>query len=174
MAAKKRSSRISSSSSQLKPPIRSIQPFIARLSKISDESPSLAHHHLLHSPYVYQRGLVKVDSTYREVIDENLNVSENISQRHFGNPVLAYITPWNSKGYDVAKKFSSKITHLSPVWYELKKFYLELSWRRFLWTCLRRRSLEKAINLIIMECKEMEYDGIVLESWSRWVAYGIF
>lgn len=22
-------------------------------------------------------------------------------------------------------------------------------------------------------CREMEYDGIVLESWSRWAAYGV-
>ncbi|CAN4097395.1 unnamed protein product [Withania somnifera] len=71
-------------------------------------------------PYVYQRGLVKIDPTYLEVLNENTKVSENISRRHFRNPVLAYITPWNSKGYDLAKKFSSKITHLSPVWYELK------------------------------------------------------
>lgn len=49
-----------------------------------------------------------------------MKVSENMSRRQFENPVLAYITPWNSKGYDLAKKFTSKLTHLSPVWYELK------------------------------------------------------
>ncbi|EOA21066.1 hypothetical protein CARUB_v10001405mg [Capsella rubella] len=39
---------------------------------------------------------------------------------------------------------------------------------------LRKKKLrEKAINLIVTECKEMEYDGIVLESWSRWAAYGV-
>ncbi|KAL3337746.1 hypothetical protein AABB24_030067 [Solanum stoloniferum] len=153
-------------------------------------------------PYVYQRGLVKVDSTYREVIDENSNVSENISRRHFGNPVLAYITPWNSKGYGLAKKFSSKITHLSPVWYELKnegsklvlhgRHNADRGWisdirmkgnalilprvvlEAIPLDLLKKKKLrEEAINLIIMECKEMEYDGIVLESWSRWVAYGI-
>lgn len=153
-------------------------------------------------PYVYQRGLVKTDSTYLEVLNENTKVSENVSRRHFGNPVLAYITPWNSKGYDLAKKFSSKITHLSPVWYELKnegsKLVLHgrhnadrgwISDIRMKGNTLilprvvleanpldllkKKRLREKAINLIIMECKELEYDGIVLESWSRWVAYGI-
>ncbi|XP_060213346.1 uncharacterized protein LOC132640676 isoform X3 [Lycium barbarum] len=153
-------------------------------------------------PYVYQRGLVKIDSTYPEVLNENSKVSENISRRHFGKPVLAYITPWNSKGYDWAKKFCSKITHLSPVWYELKnegsKLVLHgrhnadrgwISDIRMKGNSLilprvvldatpvellkKKRLREKAINLIIMECKEMEYDGIVLESWSRWVAYGI-
>ncbi|CAK9165789.1 unnamed protein product [Ilex paraguariensis] len=37
----------------------------------------------------------------------------------------------------------------------------------------KRKQRDKAINLIIAECKEMEYDGIVLESWSRWAAYGV-
>lgn len=28
----------------------------------------------------------------------------------------------NSKGYDMAKLFTSKFTHLSPVWYDLKRY----------------------------------------------------
>lgn len=28
----------------------------------------------------------------------------------------------NSKGYEMAKKFNSKFTHLSPVWYDLKRY----------------------------------------------------
>nr|XP_016480474.1 PREDICTED: chitinase domain-containing protein 1-like isoform X1 [Nicotiana tabacum] len=153
-------------------------------------------------PYVHQRGLVKTDLTYREILTENSKVSENISQRYFRNPVLAYITPWNSKGYDLAKKFSSKITHLSPVWYELKnegsklvlngRHNADRGWisdirmkgnslilPRVVLEAIpvdllkKKRLREKAINLIITECKELEYDGIVLESWSRWVAYGI-
>ena len=27
----------------------------------------------------------------------------------------------NSKGYEIAKRFNSKFTHLSPVWYDLKR-----------------------------------------------------
>jgi chitinase domain-containing protein 1 len=30
---------------------------------------------------------------------------------------LAFVTPWNAKGYDIAKWFASKLTHISPVWY---------------------------------------------------------
>ncbi|CAH9092998.1 unnamed protein product [Cuscuta epithymum] len=37
----------------------------------------------------------------------------------------------------------------------------------------RKKKRDKAIRIIIAECKEMEYDGIVLESWSRWAAYGV-
>ena len=28
----------------------------------------------------------------------------------------------NSKGYDMAKIYNSKFTHLSPVWYDLKRY----------------------------------------------------
>lgn len=39
---------------------------------------------------------------------------------------------------------------------------------------LRRKKLrDEAIHLIVTECKEMKYDGIVLESWSRWAAFGV-
>lgn len=37
----------------------------------------------------------------------------------------------------------------------------------------KKKQRNKAIDLIVTECKEMGYDGIVLESWSRWAAYGI-
>jgi chitinase domain-containing protein 1 len=29
------------------------------------------------------------------------------------------VTPWNGRGYDLAKWFASKFTHISPVWYQL-------------------------------------------------------
>ncbi|KAI3449260.1 hypothetical protein Pfo_005925 [Paulownia fortunei] len=153
-------------------------------------------------PYVYRRGLVNTDINYRQVLDENMKTSENSSQRNFKNPVLAYITPWNSQGYDMAKKYSNKFTHLSPVWYELKsqgtKLVLEgrhnadKGWiteirrtgnsqilPRVVLEAIpvdllkKKKQRDKAVNLIVAECKEMEYDGIVLESWSRWAAYGV-
>ncbi|KAJ6797452.1 chitinase domain-containing protein 1 [Iris pallida] len=151
---------------------------------------------------VYERGLVKTDASFQEVLTEHAKVSANRSVRHFPNPVLAYITPWNSRGYDMAKLFSSKFTHLSPVWYDLKsegkKLVLEgrhnadLGWISELRMSggsllLPRVVLEafpadllqkkqqwtKAIDIIVAECKNMGYDGIVLESWSRWAAYGV-
>ncbi|XP_051132948.1 uncharacterized protein LOC127252698 isoform X2 [Andrographis paniculata] len=131
-----------------------------------------------------------------------MRTSKNSSQRNFDNPVLAYITPWNSKGYDMAKKFNNKFTHLSPVWYELqsqgtnlvlegrhnsdKGWIAEIRSRGNVLVLPRvvleaipvdllkkKKQATKAINIIVAECKEMEYDGIVLESWSRWAAYGV-
>ncbi len=33
-------------------------------------------------------------------------------------PLLS--SPWNSHGYDIAKKFALKFTHISPCWYQIK------------------------------------------------------
>lgn len=152
--------------------------------------------------YVFQRGLVKADVDYQEILAENSKVSENMSRRHYTYPILVYITPWNSRGYELAKRFNSKFTHLSPVWYDLKSqgtslilegrhnadigWILELRRSGNAWLLprvvleafpaeflTRKKQRNKAINLIVTECKEMGYDGIVLESWSRWAAYGI-
>ncbi|XP_057720976.1 uncharacterized protein LOC130935301 [Arachis stenosperma] len=151
--------------------------------------------------YVYSRGLVTADVNYRDVLSENSRTSQNISQRHYTYPVLAYITPWNSHGYEMAKRFNSKFTHLSPVWYELKseqtnlvlegRHNVDRGWISDLKKAgealilprvvleaspaelLKKKQRNKAINIIVTECKEMGYDGIVLESWSRWAAYGI-
>ena len=36
------------------------------------------------------------------------------------NEVLAYITPWNRKGYEYAKMMASKIRWLAPVWFRIR------------------------------------------------------
>ncbi|KAK9103835.1 hypothetical protein Sjap_021089 [Stephania japonica] len=135
-------------------------------------------------------------------MQENGRVYENASRRHYAYPILAYITPWNSRGNELAKRFNSKLTHLSPVWYDLKsdrnglvlegrhnadsqwvsdlrkkgnalivpRFVLEAIPKELLG---KKKNRNRAIDLIVTECKEMEYDGIVLESWSRWAAVGV-
>ncbi|KAF3550741.1 hypothetical protein DY000_02003409 [Brassica cretica] len=153
-------------------------------------------------PSIRQKGIIKTDIQFQEILTEHSKASENSSARHYDYPVLAYITPWNSKGYDMAKIYNSKFTHLSPVWYDLKsqgnglvlegrhnadKGWIQEVRARGNAMILPRVVLEavpeellskkklrgKAIKLIVTECKEMEYDGIVLESWSRWAAYGV-
>ncbi|KAF1001476.1 uncharacterized protein LOC141705109 isoform X2 [Apium graveolens] len=150
---------------------------------------------------VYDRDLVKTEVKYHEIIAEHSRVSSNLS-RFFQNPVLAYVTPWNSKGYELAKEFSYKLNHISPVWYDLKsqganlvlegRHNADKGWiselrkkgdaqivPRVVLEAVpmdllkKKKQRDKAINLIIAECSEMEYDGIVLESWSRWAAYGV-
>jgi chitinase domain-containing protein 1 len=92
------------------------------------------------------------------------------------------VTPWNSKGYDMAKLYSTKFTHISPVWYDLKsdgnKLVLEgqhnfdAKWvselqsngslvlprvvlEAFPGVVLMKKKLrDKAIDLIVNECSE--------------------
>ncbi|KAF6173006.1 hypothetical protein GIB67_006382 [Kingdonia uniflora] len=151
---------------------------------------------------VYERGLVKANTNYQEILTESSRVSVNTFRRHYSYPILAYITPWNSRGYELAKRFNSKLTHISPVWYDLKsegsrlvlegRHNADLGWISDLRTngnalvlprivleafpkefLEKKKQRDKAVELIVAECKEMEYDGVVLESWSRWAAYGI-
>lgn len=34
---------------------------------------------------------------------------------------VSFLCQWNSHGYDIAKVFGSKFTHISPVWLQLKR-----------------------------------------------------
>lgn len=34
---------------------------------------------------------------------------------------MGYVTPWNGLGYDIAKIFAPKFTHISPVWLQIKR-----------------------------------------------------
>lgn len=151
---------------------------------------------------VYEKGLVKSDNTYQQVLAEAEKSWINTTHRHFNSMVLAYVTPWNSKGYDMAIKFRAKFTHVSPVWYQLKRIGTELQlfgkhdadqqWmaqvrKHGLPLILPRVALEgspielltkkrerkQAFELIVSECKNMGFDGVVLEAWSQWAAYGI-
>lgn len=151
---------------------------------------------------VYEKGLVKSDITHQQVLAEAEKPWMNTTHRHFNSMVLAYVTPWNSKGYDMAIKFRAKLTHVSPVWYQLKRIGTELQlfgkhdadqqWmaqvRKHglplilprvvlegspIELLTKKREKKQAIDLIVSECKNMGYDGVVLEAWSQWVAYGI-
>lgn len=71
---------------------------------------------------VQDRGLVVTDLRAEDVVLEHRSYcSAQARERHFAGDVLGYVTPWNSHGYDVAKIFGGKFTHISPVWLQLKR-----------------------------------------------------
>lgn len=41
------------------------------------------------------------------------------AQSRRGLEILAYVTPWNAKGYDNAATFAGKLTYVSPTWFSL-------------------------------------------------------
>lgn len=71
---------------------------------------------------VFERGLVTADLKRKQITDE-YNKFSALEQdvKKFKGPVLGYVTPWNNHGYDVAKWFGAKFTHISPVWLQIKK-----------------------------------------------------
>ncbi|KAM8893143.1 chitinase domain-containing protein 1 [Spinachia spinachia] len=69
---------------------------------------------------VLERGLVVSDPSWKDVVKEEKRYSAHI-QRTFPGPVLGYVTPWNSHGYDVPKMFGPKLTSVCPVWLQLRR-----------------------------------------------------
>ncbi|CAN1309217.1 Rhodanese-like domain-containing protein 4, chloroplastic [Linum perenne] len=170
-----------------------------------------------------QEDRFKVDLDYREILEvsasstfcDSVLFGLHVAVTDFGPDMECFRSiQRNSKGYDIAKMFTDKFTHLSPVWYDLKRYGIrnsemlilqgselvlegrhnaDRSWiselreengdalvlprvvlEAFPQELLKKRKLRnRAIELIVTECLEMEYDGIVLESWSRWAGYGV-
>mmetsp|Transcript_4173 Transcript_4173/g.5776 ORF Transcript_4173/g.5776 Transcript_4173/m.5776 type:complete len:422 (+) Transcript_4173:114-1379(+) len=39
----------------------------------------------------------------------------------FEGETMGYVTPWNGKGYDIAKDFREKFDYICPVWYQIRR-----------------------------------------------------
>lgn len=67
------------------------------------------------------RGLITKTPKIKDVIRENeaYTISQ-LTRKHFNGSNLAYVTPWNPKGYEIAELFAHKFTHISPVWLQLR------------------------------------------------------
>ncbi|XP_048257205.1 chitinase domain-containing protein 1-like isoform X2 [Haliotis rufescens] len=71
---------------------------------------------------VFERGLVKKDITIKDILKEHAVYSlSQVDNKAFGGETLAYVTPWNSHGYDIAKIFGNKFDYVSPVWLQIKR-----------------------------------------------------
>ncbi|KAM6961011.1 chitinase domain-containing protein 1 [Aplochiton taeniatus] len=80
------------------------------------QEPEVSHAELS----VLERGLVVSDPQWKDIVKEEKRYCSPI-KRTFQGPVLGYITPWNSHGYDITKMFGSKLTSVSPVWLQLRR-----------------------------------------------------
>uniref|UniRef100_A0A8C3A8J8 Chitinase domain-containing protein 1 n=1 Tax=Cyclopterus lumpus TaxID=8103 RepID=A0A8C3A8J8_CYCLU len=69
---------------------------------------------------VLERGLVVSDPPWKDIVKEEKRHWAQI-KKIFQGPVLGYVTPWNSHGYDVAKIFGAKLTSVCPVWLQLHR-----------------------------------------------------
>jgi hypothetical protein len=56
----------------------------------------------------------------KEFIEESVEKCDNNEEKQFGKVTLAYFTPWNKGGADLALKHAKKIDILSPCWFDFK------------------------------------------------------
>ncbi|XP_076325892.1 chitinase domain-containing protein 1 [Tachypleus tridentatus] len=70
---------------------------------------------------VVERNLVTQSVKSKDILKEHKAFSlPKATESQFSGAVIAYVTPWNSHGYDIAKLFGAKFTYVSPVWLQLK------------------------------------------------------
>ncbi len=70
---------------------------------------------------VVERNLVKIDKIpVTDLVNyHSFYCKPCAGNKSFESKVLGYVTPWNSKGYDVAKTFAKKLDYVSPVWLQV-------------------------------------------------------
>ncbi|KAK8781461.1 hypothetical protein V5799_017195, partial [Amblyomma americanum] len=70
---------------------------------------------------VFERDLVKEAFKVSDILKHHRSYcNTKTRESRFGGTVLGYVTPWNNRGYDIAKIFGSKFNYVSPVWLQLE------------------------------------------------------
>lgn len=70
---------------------------------------------------VLDRKLLTETPLAKDIIKYHATYHQDVLTRNFKNSVLGYVTPWNNKGYDVAKIWAPKFNYISPVWLQIKR-----------------------------------------------------
>lgn len=60
-----------------------------------------------------------IKSSY--ILDNYYIYNQDTRTRNFQGSVMLYVTPWNKKGYEMAKIMAPKLDYLAPVWFIAKK-----------------------------------------------------
>ncbi|CAL2052793.1 unnamed protein product [Caenorhabditis brenneri] len=65
--------------------------------------------------------------TKASIIRENEQINDDFHQPNNREKLvqLAYVTPWNNRGYSLAEKTAHKLTHVSPVWFQAKALHID-------------------------------------------------
>ncbi|KAI9912655.1 hypothetical protein PsorP6_004843 [Peronosclerospora sorghi] len=71
-------------------------------------------------PYAWDRGLVTPKIKPALILHEHARAASNM-RKNFRGETLVYVTPWNKRGYELAKQFRTKFTYISPVWLQVRE-----------------------------------------------------
>eukprot|EP01102_Stenamoeba_stenopodia_P019428 TRINITY_DN7334_c0_g1_i2.p1 TRINITY_DN7334_c0_g1~~TRINITY_DN7334_c0_g1_i2.p1 ORF type:complete len:477 (+),score=118.08 TRINITY_DN7334_c0_g1_i2:28-1458(+) len=108
--------------------------------------------------------------THNKVLSDNKKANNYNSKKNFPNEALGYITPWNADGFDIALRFQSKFTFLSPVWFQIKRHAsstqfriegkegIDRDWIAKMRGDMKSNSKEKRAKIV---------PRFLMESWSR-------
>jgi len=64
--------------------------------------------------------LVNSQEDLNELKEHVDSVCSEPDHKHFSQKTLAYITPWNLNGLELALKYSAKFDIISPCWFDIK------------------------------------------------------
>lgn len=70
---------------------------------------------------IFDLGLVRVNTSIKKIVNYHDKARALATDKLFRGKILSYVTPWNSKGYDMAKKYANKFDLISPVWLQVKR-----------------------------------------------------
>lgn len=70
---------------------------------------------------VVDRGLVTTKPTAKSILEEHEGLKLDSTVKRFKGEVLGYVTPWNGRGYDMARAFRSKLDYVAPVWLQIRE-----------------------------------------------------
>lgn len=73
------------------------------------------------SSSVIELDLITEKPKWKDIVENHKGYYHDTAKRASNQMTLAYVTPWNNHGYDVAKFLGGKFTHVSPVWLQLKR-----------------------------------------------------
>jgi chitinase domain-containing protein 1 len=69
---------------------------------------------------IQERGLAGPHVSAADLAEGGREFDAAVARRRFRGSVLAYVTPWHRGGYEAAVRFRGKLTHVSPVWYQVR------------------------------------------------------
>jgi chitinase domain-containing protein 1 len=76
----------------------------------------------LQADTVFEKDFVKEVPTWKEIVDNYDDFSEDVSQRNFqSSETLGFVTQFNAPGYDHAITFRGKFTLISPAWFFIER-----------------------------------------------------
>ena len=63
---------------------------------------------------------IKTQDDVQDLKEHVDSVCSEPDHKHFSQTTLAYITPWNSLGFETVLKYSAKFDIISPCWFDIK------------------------------------------------------